>query len=239
MDTQRPAGTPAGPPHEGGTHPGSGPPPPSPADPTWSGWGPPSPQGPPPGAWGYPGSQAGGASGIPPTGPSAPGRAPAPKRRRRWIVGLLAAVLAVAGIVAGVLVVTGAFTDEPVRPAPPRATQPAPSPAPAPEEVTFRITDTLDEDIQVLEVVTVSSGGVDVGTVEISTLSPEAVLPVTARPGPTTYELYVRTLLVDDTELTCVGQVTIDVRDEASYAIGWTESGGQCVATLIGDRSQT
>jgi hypothetical protein len=127
--------------------------------------------------------------------------------------------------------------DEPARPAPPRTTQPAPSPAA--EEVTFRITDTLDESIQDLEVVTVSSGGVDVGTMEVSAMSPEAVLPVTARPGPTTYELYVQTLLVDDTELTCVGQVTVDVREEASYAIGWTRSGDQCVATLVGEPAQT
>lgn len=150
------------------------------------------------------------------------------KRRQGRIVGLLAAVVAVAGLVVGALSITGVFSDGPDRRTPPKV----PSTA-APAEVTFHITDTLDTKVQVLELVTVSSGGKDVGTVEISDLSPEAVLPITAAPGPTTYELYVQTLLVDETELTCTGQVTIDVREDASYAIGWTRSGDQCVATLI------
>ncbi|WP_369255284.1 hypothetical protein [Geodermatophilus amargosae] len=139
-----------------------------------------------------------------------------------------------AGVVIAVLVLTGAFSDGPDRPAPLRATPTAPSPA-SPEEVTCRITDTLEADIQVLEVLTVSSGGVDVRTVEVGVRSPEAVLPVTARPGATTYELYVESLLVDDSWLTCVGQVTIDVREDASYAIGWSRSGDQCIATLVDD----
>ncbi|HEX2074279.1 MAG TPA: hypothetical protein VHF92_10875 [Geodermatophilus sp.] len=98
--------------------------------------------------------------------------------------------------------------------------------------MTFQITDTLERDLQVFEVVTVANGAADIGTVEVSTVSPEAVLPITAAPGPTTYELYVRTILVDDTELSCTGQVTIDVQEGASYAISWTQSGNQCVATL-------
>ena len=144
---------------------------------------------------------------------------------------VLAAVVVIAGAVAAVLVLTGAFSDEPDRPPPARATPAAPSPA-SQEEVTFHITDTLQPDVQVFEVLTVSRGGSDVGTVEVSVVSPEAVLPVTARPGASTYELHVETVLVDDSHLTCVGQVTIDVRDNKLVVDAWPESERLLPATV-------
>jgi hypothetical protein len=234
MDPRHRFTTPSVPPQQGGADAVPGPPPAPPPATAWPGWEPTPPQGPPPVTWGHPGPQGGGVSGYPPAGPPAPGHAPAPRRDRRWSVLVLAAVVVIAGAVAAVLVLTGAFSEEPDRPSPARATPAAPSPA-SPEEVTFHITDTLEPDVQVFEVLTVSRGGADVGTVEVSVVSPEAVLPVTARPGATTYELHVETVLADDSQLTCVGQVTIDVRDGASYAIGWSRSGDQCIATLVDD----
>jgi hypothetical protein len=71
-----------------------------------------------------------------------------------------------------------------------------------------------------------------VGTLEVSTASPNASLPVQGPKGPVAYELDVQTFLLDDSQLSCVGQGTIDSFEGASYAMYVTLVGSGCAVSL-------
>jgi len=104
--------------------------------------------------------------------------------------------------------------------------------------VSLQISDTLDAQLETLEAVSVRYGGQEIGTVEVSTLSPTAVLPLTAPPGPVTVELSVNVSYVDGTSDVCTGQVTIQAYQGADYRVGWSHSGSSCVASLSERQSQ-
>jgi hypothetical protein len=187
------------------------------------------------------GAHASGAGGFPPSGPSAPTYAPPyvqpPKRSRGLLVGLVAAaVLAVAGIVLGVVLLGGGDDSGTTTTGP--AASPATAPAPttaapsSPTSVNLQITDVLNPDIEVWDRVVVYSDGQQVGTLEVSTTSSYAFLNVTAPPGQNNYELEMEITLVDGTQWSLGGRGTLNAYEGATYGIDITPSGSSYEVTL-------
>jgi hypothetical protein len=177
------------------------------------------------------GAHASGAGGFPPTGPSAPPYAPRPKRGRGLLIGLVAAVLAVAGIVLGVVLLGGGNDRDasPLPTPPPEQTTTAPS---SPTLVNMRITNVLASDLEVWDRVVVHSGGQTVGVLEVSTSSTYAELPVTAPPGANDYRLEMDIVFTDGTGTTLTGSGTLNAYEGATYSVASIPSGSGYEVTL-------
>jgi hypothetical protein len=162
-------------------------------------------------------------------GPPGPPFPTPPRRRRRttWIVVAVAIVLVAAATVVLVLVL-GKDPDKPRVANPPQDRVDTSTGG----SVTMHITDTLDPSWETFEVVTVTSQGAEVGTLEVSEVSPDATLMVTSPAGPASYELDVTFFDLDGNQGSCVGTGTIDASEGAMFAVVAQAVGSGCAASL-------
>ena len=207
------------------------PPPPisaPPAPPTWNQ--PPAGMS-PTGSWG---------GGQPPSNPpwGTPGAnpPPPPRRGRGRLFGLLGALVAVAVLAVGVLVVIG---PGPQRMLPPPGPVPTSSPTPpttnSPGGVGFTVVDALNPDLEIADTVSLYSFGTEVGTMSVDAQSPTAQLDLVAEPPRTDYQLRITMILndADRTQVTLNGNGTVPVYEGAEYSVQITKNDqGDFEATL-------
>ena len=197
---------------------------------------------------GWAGPPAGGAPGYqvppprgstPPPGPPGPPftapPAPPPQRGGRRTVWIVLAVVAVLVVVAAALLVMalgkgsdstgGTATGGSGGTTTTGATSTGGS-------VTMQITDSLDPSWESFEIVTVTSQGQKVGSLEVSQASKDATLMVTAEYGQAPYELDVQYFDLDGNQGSCVGTGTVDATDGATFAVVAQQVGSSCAASL-------
>lgn len=161
---------------------------------------------------------------MPPPGPPLQTAPRGGRRHTAWIlVAAGAVVVVVAAVVLVVVLGKGSST-----PPPP----PGPGPQPPGGTVTMQITDSLDPSFETFEVVTVTSQGQQVGSLEVSQASPDASLNVTAQAGAASYELDVELVDLDGNQISCVGRGSIDASDGATFVIVSEAVGSGCAASL-------
>jgi hypothetical protein len=214
--------------------------PPQSPPPSWPASGHPShPSQPWPPAAGHPlGAGPGGPPwGMPPSDPGAFVAAPPPppgKARGRVAAVVAAAVgVVVLAVLAVVFLRPGpTATTQAVPPVPTAAPAPPTAP-PTPAEVNFTITNSLGE-FELADTATIYSFGKKIGTLQVSTSSPYAELPVSGLAGPIQYELSITMVLADTGgSITLNGSGTITAVEGGVYSVQIVQDTvGNWVATL-------